>query len=135
MAFDRGTQRDAEKVRWSLTDLPRAAGTDRAEPADPQFGSSYRILAHAAGVSLVDVSCLWHAGTSYREHFETFGLSLVRRGIFVRHARRIDQIVDSSIAYFEQPGLDQLVSHPLSVIGKTTVIVLSEEAMARYAGD
>ena len=41
----------------------------------------------------------------------------------------------STAAYFEQPGLEQEVSHPVAVRGYTTVIVLSDEAMVRYAGD
>jgi AraC-like DNA-binding protein len=70
-----------------------------------------------------------------REQFQTFGLSLVRRGVFVRHTWRADQLGDSSAAYFEQPGLEQDVSHPVAVRGSTTVFVLSDEAMARHAGD
>jgi AraC-like DNA-binding protein len=70
-----------------------------------------------------------------REQFQTFGLSLVRRGLFVRHTRQVDQLGDSTAAYFEQPGLEQVVSHPVAVRGYTTVIVLSDEAMVRYAGD
>jgi AraC-like DNA-binding protein len=88
-----------------------------------------------AGVSVVEVTCRWHAGARMHEQFQTFGLSLVRRGLFVRHTRRVDQLVDSTAAYFEQPGLEQLVSHPVAVRGYTTVVVLSDEAMVRYAGD
>jgi AraC-like DNA-binding protein len=88
-----------------------------------------------ADVSIVDVSCRWAAGARMLERFQTFGLSLVRRGLFVRHRRQVDQIGDSTTAYFEQPGFEQSVSHPLSVPGTTTVVVLADEAMARYAGD
>jgi len=69
------------------------------------------------------------------EQFQTFGLSLVRRGFFVRHTRHVDQLGDSTAAYFEQPGFEQVISHPVAVRGNTTVIVLSDEAMIRYAGD
>lgn len=124
-----------ERVRWSLTDLPRAAGTAPGQTAESHLGSSYRTLARVAGVSVVDVTCQWHAGARMRERFQTFGLSLVRRGVFVRHTRRLDQLADSTAAYFEQPGREQLVSHPLRAPGNTTVIVLSEEAMARFSGD
>lgn len=92
-------------------------------------------MARTAGVSVVDVTCRWHAGALMREQFKTFGLTLVRRGFFVRHTRRVDQFSDSTAAYFEQPGFEQSVSHPIAVRGYTTVIVLSDEAMARYAGD
>ena len=130
------TRRSAdERVRWSLTDLPRAAGTDPGQIAEPPFGSTYLTLARVAGVSIVDVTCRWHAGGRMHERFQTFGLTLVRRGLFVRHTRQTDQVCDSTVAYFEQPDLEQMVSHPLQVPGHTTVIVLSEEAMARYAGD
>lgn len=104
-------------------------------PIEARQGSTYRTLAKGAGVAVVDVSCRWHAGARMREQFQTFGLSLVRRGLFVRHTRRIDQLSDSTTAYFEQPGYEQLVSHPLPAPGNTTVIVLSAETMARYTGD
>ena len=122
-------------VRWSLTDLPRRATTEPDPHKERDQGSSYRTLAQAAGVSIVDVSCRWHAGARMRERFQTFGLSVVRRGFFIRHTRQTDQFADSTTAYFEQPGLEQWVSHPLAVPGSTTVIVLSDEAMVRYAGD
>ena len=70
-----------------------------------------------------------------RERFQTFGLSFVRRGVFVRHRRRIEDVVDSTTAYFEQPDLEAEISHPLPVPGTTTVIILSPQVMARYAGD
>jgi len=70
-----------------------------------------------------------------RERFHSFGLSLVRQGFFVRHVRQSDEVGDSTTALFEKPGREQVVSHPLPVAGRTTVVVMSAEAMARYAGD
>ena len=125
----------AQPVRWSLTDLPRQAPTEARRTDEPGQGSTYRTLARASGLSIVDVGCRWQAGTRMCERFQTFGLSLVRRGLFVRHMRQVEQVGDSTTAYFEQPGREQVISHPLAVPGSTTVIVLSAEAMARYAGD
>jgi AraC-like DNA-binding protein len=70
-----------------------------------------------------------------RERFQTFGLSLVRRGVFVRHTRRFEQVGDASTAHFEQPGFEQVVTHPVRAHGSTTVLVLADAAMGRYAGD
>src|SRR5919106_4425947 len=127
------TSRSADqRVRWALTDSPRTA----PEAARPESrhgpGSTYRTLARTPCVSIVDVHCRWHAGARYRERFQTFGLSLVRRGVFVRHTRSADQVGDPTAALFEQPGHERWVSHPVAVSGRTTVIVLSGEAMARY---
>lgn len=123
------------RVRWSLRGSPRTSWTEPDPSPNPGYGSSYRTLARAAGVSVVDVTCRWQAGAQMHEQFQTFGLSLVRRGLFVRHTRQGDQLGDSTAAYFERPGLEQLVSHPVAVRGSTTVFVLSDDAMARYAGD
>jgi AraC-like DNA-binding protein len=92
-------------------------------------------LARTDGVSIVDVSCDWHAGAEMRETFQTFGLCLVRRGVFVRQSGRTELTADSTTAYFEQPGIEQQVRHPKAAGGRTTVIVLSPEAMSRYTGD
>jgi AraC-like DNA-binding protein len=133
-----GTRRGADadqRVRWAVTDTPRRAPFTSRLDSEPGGGSTYRTLARAGGVSIVDVRCRWHAGARMRERFQSFGLSLVRQGFFVRHVRQSDQVGDSTTALFEQPGREQLVSHPLPVSGSTTVIVMSAEAMARYAGD
>lgn len=124
-----------QRVRWSLTDLPRLPRTEPGLAKEPYHGSTYRTLAQLADTSVVDVSCRWHGGDRMLERFQTFGLSLVRRGFFVRHVRQTDQVADPTTAYFEQPGLEQVISHPIPVPGSTTVFVLSDAAMARYAGD
>jgi hypothetical protein len=126
---------DGQRVRWSTTGPGGTAPMDSDRTVETRPGSTYQTLAHGAGVAVVDVTCRWHAGARMREQFQTFGLTLVRRGLFVRHTRRIDQLGDSTTAYFEQPGHEQVVSHPLPAPGNTTVIVLSAEAMARYTGD
>jgi AraC-like DNA-binding protein len=123
-------------VRWSLhgpqttVDSNPQARVDAVHP-----GSTYLNLARTDGVSVVDVRCNWHVGSQMRETFQAFGLCMVRRGTFVRQSGREELIADSTTAYFEQPGVEQLVSHPLGGDGRTTVIVLADEAMARYAGD
>src|SRR5918999_4923820 len=130
------TSRSADqRVRWTLTDSPRRAPETSRPDSNHGHGSMYHTLARTRGVSIVDVHCRWHAGARYRERFQTFGLSLVRRGVFVRHTRSADQVGDPTAALFEQPGHERWVSHPLAVPGSTTVIVLSAEAMARYTGD
>lgn len=133
-----GTRRGADAdqpIRWAVTDTPQRAGVTTRPDGEPGSGSTYRTLAQVGDVSIVDVRCRWHAGARMRERFQSFGLSLVRQGFFVRHVRRGDEIGDSTTALFEQPGREQLVSHPLQVSGSTTVIVMAAEAMARYAGD
>src|SRR5919108_5024937 len=123
------------RVRWSRPG-PRGGAPVASRPdSESGHGSTYRTVARAHGVSIVDVQCRWHAGARYRERFQTFGLSLVRRGVFVRHTRSTDQVGDPTAALFEQPGHERWVSHPLAVPGSTTVIVMSADAMARYTGD
>jgi AraC-like DNA-binding protein len=124
-------------VRWSL-DGPQA--TVNRDPQEARLdvshpGSTYLNLARTDGVSVVDVRCEWHAGGQMRETFQTFGLCLVRRGTFIRQRGQDELIADSTNAYFEQPGIEQLIRHPHAGGGRTTVIVLSHEAMTRYAGD
>jgi AraC-like DNA-binding protein len=109
---------------------PREAGLDASHP-----GSTYLTLGRGDGVSIVDVSCDWHAGARMRETFQAFGLCLVRRGVFVRQSGRAELIGDPTSAYFEQPGIEQQITHPKAAGGKTTVIVLSHKAMVRYTGD
>lgn len=130
----RGTDAD-RPVRWAVTDTPRAMPVTPRPASEPQNGSTYSTLARTRGVSIVDVRCHWHAGARMRERFQSFGLSLVRRGLFVRHVRHGEQVGDSTTVFFEQPGREQLVSHPSTIPGSTTVIVMSAEAMARYTGD
>jgi AraC-like DNA-binding protein len=123
-------------VRWSLhgprttVDCAHEARWDAFRP-----GSTYINLARTDGVSIVDVRCDWHAGGQIRETFQTFGLCLVRQGTYIRQSGREVLIADSTNAYFEQRGVEQLVIHPLAGSGTTTVIVLTDEAMVRYAGD
>jgi AraC-like DNA-binding protein len=124
-----------QRVRWSKPGPLGGAPVASRPDSESGHGSAYRTLARAGGVSIVDVQCRWHAGARYRERFQTYGLSLVRRGVFVRHTRSTDQVGDPTAALFEQPGHERWVSHPLAVPGSTTVIVLSAEAMARYTGD
>jgi AraC-like DNA-binding protein len=124
-------------VRWSLhgprTTVHRDPHEARLDASHP--GSTYVNLAQTDGVSVVDVRCDWHGGAQMRETFQTFGLCLVRQGTFIRQRGRDELIADPTAAYFEQPGIEQLVIHPLAGGGRTTVIVLSNEAMTRYAGD
>jgi AraC-like DNA-binding protein len=123
------------RVRW-LRPGPLGGAPVASRPdSESGHGSTYRTVARARGVSIVDIHCRWQAGARYRERFQTFGLSLVRRGVFVRHTRSTDQVGDPRAALFEQPGHERWVSHPLAVPGSTTVIVMSADAMARYAGD
>jgi AraC-like DNA-binding protein len=70
-----------------------------------------------------------------KERFSQFGLCLVRRGMFVRTTPRAELLIDPTTAYFEQPGFEQQISHPRAAAGVTTVVLLSDDAMVRYAGD
>src|SRR5918992_913367 len=130
------TSRSADQqVRWALTDSPRRTPETSRPDSNHGHGSTYRTLARTRGVSSVDFHCRCHAGARYRERCQTFGLSLVRSGVFVRHTRSADQVGDPTAALFEQPGHERWVSHPVAAPGSTTVIVLTAEAMARYTGD
>jgi AraC-like DNA-binding protein len=82
-----------------------------------------------------DVSCDWEAGARMSERFSQFGLCLVRRGMFIRRTPHAQLFVDSTSAVFEQPGFEQEIIHPRRDGGETTVVLLSDEAMLRYAGE
>ena len=124
-------------VRWSLSGRrPDGVRSPAARDADPAFpGSTYTTLASACGVAVHEVACDWEAGARMKERFSQFGLSLVRRGMFVRTTPRVEFLIDPTTAYFEQPGFEQQISHPRGAGGITTVVLLSDDAMVRYAGD
>jgi AraC-like DNA-binding protein len=124
-------------VRWSLSGRrPDGARSLAARDADPAFpGSTHTTLASARGVTVHEVACHWEAGARMKERFSQFGLSLVRRGMFVRTTPRAEFLIDPTTAYFEQPGFEQQISHPRAAAGVTTVVLFSDDAMVRYAGD
>jgi hypothetical protein len=124
-------------VRWSLSGRrPDGARSPAALGADPAFpGSTYTTLASARSVAVHEVTCHWEAGAGMKERFSQFGLCLVRRGMFVRTTPRAELLIDPTTAYFEQPGFEQQITHPRAAHGVTTVVLLSDEAMVRYAGD
>ena len=124
-------------VRWSLSGRrPDGVRSPAARDADPAFpGSTYTTLASARGVAVHEVACDWEAGARMKERFSQFGLSLVRRGMSVRTTPRVEFLIDPTTAYFEQPGFEQQISHPRGAGGITTVVLLSDDAMVRYAGD
>ena len=127
----------SHSVRWSLSGRrPDGARSPAALDADPALpGSTYTTLASARGVAVHEVACHWEAGARMNERFSQFGLCLVRRGMFVRTTPRAEFLVDPTTAYFEQPGFEQQISHPRDAGGVTTVVLLSDDAMVRYAGD
>lgn len=101
----------------------------------PSAGSTYHRLAAAPGVRIEDVSCDWHAGARMSETFDSFALCLVRRGMFELRTPTAGMLVDSTIAYFEQRGVEQQIVHPGGIGGSTTVILMSDETVGRYVGD
>jgi AraC-like DNA-binding protein len=86
-------------------------------------------------VTVEDVACDWHAGARTSETFDSFALCLVRRGVYELRRPGAAILVDSTIAYFEQRGIEQHVVHPRGIGGSTTVILMSDETVARHAGD
>ena len=124
-------------VRWSLHGRRLEGARSQAVPdADAALlGSTCRTLASARGVAVHEVTCHCEAGARMKERFSQFGLSIVRRGVFVRTTPRAEFLVDPTTAYFEQPHLEQQISHPRDAGGVTTVVLFSDDAMVRYAGD
>jgi AraC-like DNA-binding protein len=124
-------------VRWSLSGRrPDGARSPAVPDADAALPSSTcTTLASARGVAVHEVTCHWEAGARMKERFSQFGLSLVRRGVFVRTTPRAEFLVDPTTAVFEQPGFEQQISHPHDAGGVTTVVLFSDDAMVRYAGD
>jgi AraC-like DNA-binding protein len=128
---------DSHSVRWSLGGRrPDGARSPAALDADPAFpGSLYATLASIRGVAVHEVTCHWEAGARMKERHSQFGVCLVRRGMFVRTTPRAEFLVDPTTACFELPGFEQQIIHPRAVGGLTTVVLLSDDAMVRYAGE
>jgi AraC-like DNA-binding protein len=110
----------------------RQTGADAARQG---AGSTYSSLARLPDVSVHSVSCSWQPGSEMSEVFRHVGLTLVRRGMYVRTSPGREDVVDPTSAYFEQPGIEQQVIHPRGGGGETTVVLLSDTALGRYAGD
>jgi AraC-like DNA-binding protein len=74
-------------------------------------------------------------GWSPPEVLDCYGLVFVHRGGFMRRLDGRDDFVGPSMAFFEGPGAELQVRHPLEQGDTTTMLFLSEPAVIRLTGD
>jgi len=90
------------------------------------------------GLSVVSLECHKTAGAwsvpAYIQGPE-YGLSLVRRGGFIRRANGRSGFVDATMAYFEGPGTEVSIGHDSDGGDDSTLFVFSEEGIVQFTGD
>src|SRR5205085_3853344 len=74
-----------------------------------------RLLVETDGIRVEDVVCgggdpHW----SGPERVGGYSIVFVRRGCFRRRVQGLDDVVDAAVAYFERPGDEQEVAHPVA---------------------
>jgi hypothetical protein len=74
------------------------------------------------------------SGWSAPEASGGYGLVLVRAGLFRRRVRGTEVVLDPAVGYWERPGDEQQVAHPLGDGDVCTAVTLSEELVAALAG-
>lgn len=67
------------------------------------------------------------------EPMSRHALVFLQQGLYTRRVGGVDQVVDTTTAYFERPGMEQQVSHPRGGDICTT-IALSDDLLASIAG-
>lgn len=103
----------------ALVDRPSAVSRER------------RVLGAASGLAIEEVRCRTGLITwSDLELSARFGLVFVRRGGFMRRSHGVERYIDSTMAYFEQPGLEQQIAHPGAAGDLATLIALWPESVA-----
>ena len=74
---------------------------------------SARTILSRDGIRLDDVACRHGRGRGRLEETrETHGIVFVRRGCFVRSAEGAEAVVDSTVAYCMNPGVEERYDHP-----------------------
>jgi AraC-like DNA-binding protein len=94
-----------------------------------------QLLLEADGIRIVDVACRG-AGSRWSgpEASSANALVFVRRGCFRRRAAGSEELVDPAVVYFERPGEEQEVAHPVDGGDVCTAVGLPDDVLASVAG-
>jgi AraC-like DNA-binding protein len=93
-------------------------------------------LGSGPGFAVEEVRCAGPArsGWSAPEASGGYVLVLVRAGLFRRQVGGAEAVLDPAMGYWERPGDEQQVAHPLGHGDVCTAVTLSEELVAALAG-
>ena len=75
------------------------------------------------------------SGWSAPESSDRHGLVFVRAGLFRRRSRGAEAMLDPAAGYWDRPGDEQQVAHPLQDGDVCTLVTLSDDLVAELAGD
>ncbi|HKR98743.1 MAG TPA: helix-turn-helix domain-containing protein [Candidatus Dormibacteraeota bacterium] len=92
-------------------------------------------LAAIDGITVTDVRCGGAHAWSAAEQSTSFGVVLVRAGLFRRRVDGVESIVDPTVAYFERPHQEQQVSHPTDGGDRCTAVALTPDAITRLLAE
>jgi AraC-like DNA-binding protein len=93
------------------------------------------VLARTNEFELRDVRCASQRSSwSAPEESTAFAVVLARRGCFRRRVRRVESVVDPTVAYFVRPGEEQQIEHPSDGGDACTAIGLAPELLATLWG-
>jgi hypothetical protein len=85
-------------------------------------------VAESAGFRLKDVRCTCgRSSWSAPEETSAFTIVFVRRGCFRRRVKGVEHVLDPVTAYFERPGEEQQVAHPVDGGDACTQLTLPAE--------
>jgi hypothetical protein len=94
------------------------------------------LLGSGPGFAVDDVRCRGSAlpGWSAPEANDGYVLVFVRAGLFRRRVDGADAVLDAAMGYWERPGDEQQIAHPLDDGDVCTAVTLSDEMVAALAG-
>jgi AraC-like DNA-binding protein len=95
---------------------------------------SRRTLLARDGIRLADVACRSDRGHGKGEQTSGHALVFVRRGCFVREADGVESTLDTTLAYWVNPGQEERYDHPHAGGDDCTALYLSPELAASLAG-
>lgn len=75
-----------------------------------------------------------HSGWSAPRSSSTFGLVFTREGSFRRRIHGQDNLIDSTVAYFQHPGQQQQFAHAYGVRDHCTALIFTEEFVTSVWG-
>ncbi len=97
-------------------------------------GLTKHALAETREFLVEDVSCRSRpSGWSDLEESHAYGLIFVRSGCFHRRVNGVDMFADPTVVYFERPGDEQQISHPVAG-DSCTAVYLCESLLAQVRG-
>jgi AraC-like DNA-binding protein len=93
-------------------------------------------LGSGPGFAVEEVRCAGLAPSEWSspEAGREYRLVFVRAGLFRRRVRGAEAILDPAVGYWERPGDEQQVAHPLGHGDLCTAVTLSEELVATLTG-